>query len=90
MSVQGLETERDFYFSKLRDIEVMCQEHEGEPLVSDILSVMYATEVCATPTFKYGRDVCIAGLGSVGLVNIATKTRSSSSNSKNFNFPHFP
>lgn len=44
VSVQGLETERDFYFAKLRDIEVICQEHDGEPLVQDILSIMYATE----------------------------------------------
>ena len=62
VSVQGLETERDFYFAKLRDIEVMCQEHEGEPIVGDILGVMYATEVRATPTFQYGRDISQASL----------------------------
>lgn len=46
MSVEGLEKERDFYFGKLRDIEVMCQESdENNPLIQKILDVLYATEV---------------------------------------------
>lgn len=44
--MEGLEKERDFYFGKLRDIEVMCQECEdGNPLIQKILDVLYATEV---------------------------------------------
>lgn len=45
--MEGLEKERDFYFGKLRDIEVMCQEvvDEGNPLIAKILDVLYATEV---------------------------------------------
>ncbi|XP_020776200.2 microtubule-associated protein RP/EB family member 3a isoform X2 [Boleophthalmus pectinirostris] len=41
---EGLEKERDFYFGKLRDIEVICQENPSEPIMQQILDVLYATE----------------------------------------------
>lgn len=59
LTVDGLEKERDFYFSKLRDIELICQEHESEnsPVISGIIGILYATEVssafareCPRPT----------------------------------------
>nr|BAC05521.1 microtubule-associated protein EB1 homologue [Ciona savignyi] len=49
-TVEALEKERDFYFGKLRDIEVVCQEEEGEvpdimkELVKQITAILYATE----------------------------------------------
>ncbi|XP_026494474.1 microtubule-associated protein RP/EB family member 1 isoform X1 [Vanessa tameamea] len=46
-TVDGLEKERDFYFGKLRDIEVICQEMDEEhnaPIVQKILDILYATE----------------------------------------------
>ena len=46
-SLEGLETERDFYFSKLRDIEILCQENEASPVLEQILDLMYATQVSA-------------------------------------------
>ena len=47
LSVDGLEKERDFYFGKLRDIEVLCQEGESEesPAIKGIMDILYATEV---------------------------------------------
>lgn len=45
-TVEGLEKERDFYFSKLRDVEILCQQHEtdGVPVIKQILDILYATE----------------------------------------------
>lgn len=48
--MEGLEKERDFYFGKLRDIEVQCQEEEDAPVgsvIDKIKAILYATEVGA-------------------------------------------
>ncbi len=41
-----LEKERDFYFGKLRDIEVLLQAHQDNetPVVDMVLKILYATE----------------------------------------------
>ena len=40
--------ERDFYFGKLRDIEILLQARGGEanddPIAQDILKILYASE----------------------------------------------
>ncbi|KAI9271577.1 calponin homology domain-containing protein [Phascolomyces articulosus] len=55
MTVDGLEKERDFYFGKLRDIEILVQEeldaaeqehpdHVELPIMKDIQAILYSTE----------------------------------------------
>merc|ERR1719166_6003 len=47
LTVEGLEKERDFYFAKLRDVEVLCQENEGvggDLVKKQILDILYQTE----------------------------------------------
>ncbi|KAG6613919.1 microtubule -associated protein EB1 [Phytophthora cinnamomi] len=45
--VESLEKERDFYFNKLREVEIMLQgteDSEANPLAQEIFKVLYATE----------------------------------------------
>ncbi|CAD7676664.1 unnamed protein product [Nyctereutes procyonoides] len=44
-TIKDLEKERDFYFGKLRNIDLICQENEGEnnPVLQRIVDILYAT-----------------------------------------------
>ncbi|KAF7004441.1 hypothetical protein CFC21_019659 [Triticum aestivum] len=46
VSVDNTEKERDFYFSKLRDIEILCQRPELEhlPMTKGIRKILYAAD----------------------------------------------
>ncbi|KAL8172042.1 hypothetical protein V2J09_023846 [Rumex salicifolius] len=46
LSVDSLEKERDFYFSKLRDVEILCQypEIENSPIIEALKRILYATD----------------------------------------------
>ncbi|XP_065183473.1 microtubule-associated protein RP/EB family member 1-like [Sycon ciliatum] len=59
LTVDSLEKERDFYFSKLRDIEIICQEPGSEDLDSakQILAILYATEDGFAPPVEGGEDL---------------------------------
>ncbi|XP_051546576.1 microtubule-associated protein RP/EB family member 3-like isoform X9 [Myxocyprinus asiaticus] len=63
LTVDGLEKERDFYFTKLRDIELICQEHEsdGNPTLAKIIGILYATEQGAVSEQLY-REQTVSGL----------------------------
>lgn len=41
-----MEKERDYYFSKLREVELLCQEHgeENAPFVDRLMEVLYASD----------------------------------------------
>ena len=44
--MENLERERDFYYSKLREVEVLCQNHEGDqvPFLQNVLDILYKTD----------------------------------------------
>ncbi|KAK2101526.1 Microtubule-associated protein RP/EB member 1 [Saguinus oedipus] len=46
LTVEELEKERDFYFGKLWNIELICQENEGEndPVLQRTVDILYATD----------------------------------------------
>ncbi|XP_051510124.1 microtubule-associated protein RP/EB family member 1-like isoform X1 [Myxocyprinus asiaticus] len=45
-TIADMEKERDFYFGKLRNIELICQEKEGDgdPTLQRIVEILYATD----------------------------------------------
>jgi len=46
MNIEAVEKERDFYFGKLRDIEILCQQHDDPELdvLQKIFKILYATD----------------------------------------------
>lgn len=46
MTSDTLEKERDFYFGKLRDIEVLLQAQKDDtnPVIEMVIKILYATE----------------------------------------------
>ncbi|XP_020507868.1 microtubule-associated protein RP/EB family member 2 isoform X1 [Labrus bergylta] len=46
LALEGVEKERDYYFSKLREVELLCQEQgeENGPFVERLMEVLYASD----------------------------------------------
>ncbi|XP_028831200.1 microtubule-associated protein RP/EB family member 2 isoform X2 [Denticeps clupeoides] len=46
LALDGMEKERDFYFGKLREVELLCQEHgqESGPFVDRLMEVLYSAD----------------------------------------------
>jgi RP/EB family microtubule-associated protein len=40
-TMEGIERERDFYFNKLRDIEIICQNNKDSPLIDKIIEILF-------------------------------------------------
>lgn len=45
-ALEGVEKERDYYFSKLREVELLCQEHgdENAMFVDRLMEILYASD----------------------------------------------
>lgn len=45
-ALEGVEKERDYYFSKLREVELLCQEQseENAPFVDRLMEILYASD----------------------------------------------
>jgi hypothetical protein len=64
-TVTGLERERDFYFAKLRDIEMLIQtaieadpeiEKDNNSILKQIQTILYSTEVSCTRSDKHSQE----------------------------------
>jgi RP/EB family microtubule-associated protein len=65
--LEGLEKERDFYFDKLRQIEILVQqqmetlesEGKGDKTLKEIQAILYSTEVSARAAAWTENDVSL-------------------------------
>ncbi|CAN6585181.1 unnamed protein product [Malus baccata var. baccata] len=60
LSVDLLEKERDFYFAKLRDIEILCQTSELEdiPMSVAVKKILYAADAKESPLAEAQEYLC--------------------------------
>lgn len=63
-ALEGVEKERDYYFSKLREVELLCQDPRAEnaQLVEQLMEILYASDeqvgsgtVCRVFGWRSGR-----------------------------------
>lgn len=41
LTLSNTEKERDFYFHKLTEIELLCQQHSNNDIVQQIVAILY-------------------------------------------------
>ncbi|OMO56584.1 hypothetical protein CCACVL1_26434 [Corchorus capsularis] len=84
LSVDSLEKERDFYFAKLRDIEILCQtpEIEDSPIVAAIKRILYATDGDASVVSEAQAMVSLPSKEAEALSPIAEQLSEEKSNSE--------
>ncbi|KAK7251510.1 hypothetical protein RIF29_34779 [Crotalaria pallida] len=83
LSVDSLEKERDFYFAKLRDIEILCRipEIENSPVVAAIQKILYATDDDGTAVAE-AQAMLSGGQKEVGQLSPIAETSEEKSSSK--------
>ncbi|KAK7309184.1 hypothetical protein RJT34_05717 [Clitoria ternatea] len=89
LSIDSLEKERDFYFAKLRDIEILCQtpEIEHSPIVAAMQKILYATDDNGTAVAEAQAMISVGRKEIEGLSPIAevSEEKNSSENHKRKN-----
>lgn len=55
LALEGVEKERDFYFGKLREVELLCQDQgpENTPFVERLMEVLYSTDDHVSANYVY-------------------------------------
>jgi len=68
MNMDTVEKERDFYFGKLRDIELLLQANESKktPLTENVLKILYASEEEKVVIDEQGNLIITAANGGAG------------------------
>lgn len=60
-ALEDMEKERDYYFSKLREVELLCQDQgqeegkENTPLVEQLMVILYASDEQVGPQVELNR-----------------------------------
>lgn len=82
-ALEGVEKERDYYFSKLREVELLCQEQgeENAPFVDRLMEILYASDEQVGPQVErncFSRWWWLGGCPSLWLNHVWSDQRKTS------------